>query len=580
MTGIWGMISLNDLEFDLDLTDGLHKEKSVSHLKSYKRFKNSAFGRLSVNKFHNDKIFMDIGDKLICNDGVILNLKDLLIGSESKGLGEYISNCYDKMDLRFAKRMKGSFSGFIYSPSNEELIIFTDHLATRPIYYFFDQKNSTLIFSSELKVVSNGMKMLGFKSHLDIRGAYCLLVFGFMIGDITLISGIKKLNPGNILIYKGGKLSIEEYYRLSNEPIIESDDKIIMNELDSRFKQAVKLEYEKDAEYGYSHIATLSGGLDSRTNVAYAKISGYANISCLTFSESDYLDEKIARTICRENHFDSFFFPLDNGDYLSKYIDDIININGGMVLYSGSAHVYSCCRKISFWDYGLVHTGMIGDAVLGTYLSNKFHSGINESSLKKIAYSNKLIDKLNDLIDFGSLDYKNEEIFAFYNRGIAMCNGFWMFNQFTDSISPFMYPDFIDYAVKISPKSRHLERIYIKWINEKIPEFSKYKWQRYGLAPRYPLMLLRFNRSFINLLNKFRYGINNRRMSMNPFDYWWKSNKVLREQINHYFRGNINILKNYPDLMKDSNELFKDGTLGEKTQVITLLGALRALDIE
>lgn len=44
-------------------------------------------------------------------------------------------------------------------------------------------------------------------------------------------------------------------------------------------------------------------------NVAYAKKLGFNDITCITFSESDYLDEKIAKKICRDNHFELIFMP-------------------------------------------------------------------------------------------------------------------------------------------------------------------------------------------------------------------------------------------------------------------------------
>lgn len=64
------------------------------------------------------------------------------------------------------------------------------------------------------------------------------------------------------------------------------------------FSNTVRLEFEKDVEYGYKHIVTLSGGLDSCITALLAHKLGYVNQLNFTFSQSDYLDEKILKKNC------------------------------------------------------------------------------------------------------------------------------------------------------------------------------------------------------------------------------------------------------------------------------------------
>ncbi len=582
MPGIWGMIS-EKIEKEIDLSDVFHKENSITYLTDSAKFSRASFGRFSVNKFQKDKIFQKAGDNLICTDGIILNSHNLLHQYDTTELSELILKLYDQYDWKFAKKLRGNFAGFLYDSAKNKFIVFTDHLASKPVYYFFDKDSGILIFASELKVVAEGMRKVGFTPHLDVKGAYCLLTFAYMLGDSTLVVEIKKLPPGNVLIYENGEISLKEYYKLSSEPYIEGNEAEIIKELDRRFKEAVKLEYEKDLEYGYSHIATLSGGLDSRMNVAYAKKLGFNSITCLTFSESDHPDEKIAKKICLDNHFEFLFYGLDNGNYLMKNIDEIVGSNDGLVLYSGSAHAYNCLRKISFQYFGLVHTGQIGDLILGSYLQDKKHNAIDDKILNKTSYSTKLINKFKNLSDRNYFNYENDELFAFYERCInGVFNGYRMIEQFTEFSSPFLYVDFLDYAMKIHPRYRCREAIYLKWINKFLPKFSNYKWEKYNLAPKYPMFFMDiYNKArLIMQMVTRRLDINQRHSSMNPTEYWWKTNKALREKINSIFEENIKILKNYPDLLKDCNYLFKEGSFMEKTQVITLLKAIGLLNLK
>ncbi len=58
------------------------------------------------------------------------------------------------------------------------------------------------------------------------------------------------------------------------------------------------MEFDKDIEYGYKHLVSLSGGLDSRMTTYVANDLGYGDsIVNLTFSKTNYVDEQTAKDI-------------------------------------------------------------------------------------------------------------------------------------------------------------------------------------------------------------------------------------------------------------------------------------------
>ena len=63
--------------------------------------------------------------------------------------------------------------------------------------------------------------------------------------------------------------------------------------------------------------------------------------------------------------------------------------------------------------------------------------------------------------------------------------------------------------------------------------------------------------------------------SMNPFEYWYKTNPEIRKRFEDYFSENRALLNEYPQLSHDAGELFAEGSLSEKTQVLTLLAAIK-----
>lgn len=205
------------------------------------------------------------------------------------------------------------------------------------------KKNNILIYGSGLRAVLNIMRECGYETNLSELGAYFLLTFGYMLKDNTLCSTVKKLLPGTILNFdlEDGSISTERYYELRSTPYIEDTKENILRETDRRFKEAIKKEYDKDLEYGYRHVATLSGGLDSRMNVTKAKMLGYEDILAITFSQSNYLDEHIAKQIASDFGFDFLFFSLDNGNYL-KDIESPIIANDGQVFLPGLLTCWQC----------------------------------------------------------------------------------------------------------------------------------------------------------------------------------------------------------------------------------------------
>ncbi|MBR1368267.1 hypothetical protein RJ53_01650 [Methanocalculus chunghsingensis] len=554
----------------------MQKIKEVSYLIDCSSYAHGLFGRCSLDKFSNDKTFSNKEGKLICVDGITFNLQDLLHKYNAQSYGDLINLMEKKYGWQFVNRLRGNFSGYIHNETENTLLLFTDHIASKPVYYSFDKASGTLLFGSEIAPIIYGMKKMGLSVTVDQDGAYSLLSLGYMLEDTTLFQEIHKLPPGNVLNFKNGTISLMEYYRIKSTPYIDEDDDTILAELDCRFREAIRMEYRKDLEYNYQHIATLSGGLDSRTNVGYAKKLGFDSILCFCFSQSDYDDDRIAKRICSEKGLEYLFFSLDHGNYLLENIDEIIGSNSGQIFYAGSAHLYNVLKKISFKNYGLVHTGIAGEPLKGTSLSHGFHGEINEESLNHITYSKTLLGKVN--ISYKEINELNEndEIFMFYQRAInCVWNGFRAIEQFTEYASPFLYHDFLDYVMRINPKRRYGENLYLNWINRYIPEFSEYPWERYGLAPKYPKLILNNYRMGRALMRRFNTGCNN---SMNPAQYWWDNNPKLRDAIVASYEQDISIIDMYPPLSQDVHTLFENGTFIEKTQVLTLIRGLELLE--
>lgn len=531
--------------------------------------------RRTIRKFENDKVFYEDDRYIVITEGVILNSLQLIEKYKALNLKETIIKMYQNNGERFFCEFKGSFSGILCDKKEDKWIVYTNHFGDKQIFYL--KLLDRIVFSSEMNWLIEYMKNCGIKYELDEIGAYFLLTYGYMLEDYTLVKEIKKLPSGSYLKIEKDNFSIERYFKVNNTPDNTQTEEEIIENVDRLFKTAVKLEFEKDKEYGYKHIASLSGGLDSRMTVWVADELGYSNQLNITFSQTNYLDERIAKEIATNLKHDWVFFSLDNGNYLINTLEKMVLINYGNVLYGGAAHVNHAVSKINFENFGLYHTGQLGDVVLGTFYSTE---NPNEQYFPGSgAYSKKMINSNEK--SFLKWKYPNKEIFDFYNRAFnGALSGNLPVQQYTEVTSPFLDKDLFSFSLHIPLKYRYEHRIYKKWILKKYPEAAKYVWEKInGRITDFSVKILGRKIALKaipkKILTKILFGGSiNTKWHMNPLDYWYKTNRDLRIFINEYYLQNINLLTS-GKVKSMCKELFEKGNLVEKIQVLTLLAAWR-----
>lgn len=564
MPGFFGLINHS---CDIPAVD-IHIEPYMPIISDEKKGQHFYFKRHVNPKFPEDKVFDEDTAVLIGTDGIIFNSRQLREKYETATNFALIRKIFTVNGIEGITELKGNFSGFIFDKKTGTLHIFTDHLNTKNLFYFYDETKRYLAFGSELKTVVSLMRSLGYVPTLSEKGAYCLLTFGYMIGDTTLVSEIKKVPPGTILTYSEEKVTLNRYYTFTTMPQITDSEETIIKNMDDLFSEAVRLEYEKDLEYGYSHAATLSGGLDSRMCVMQAKRWGFSDILCICFSQSDYLDEKIAKKIAADQGFDFIFHALDNGNFLKK-IEEAVRVNDGLVLYAGAAHQQSTLKLLDWKRTGLLHTGLLW---IPPWKGRNNHTPVDREVIHMMAFSKKLLDEqmIRYLVD--PQQYENEEIFSLFERGSnGIFNGYRVTEQFTEFASPLHDRDFLAYALRIPPREGNY--FYVKWFLSVMPEAAKYPRDKNNLR-----ITAGKTRDFIAQVMRFLhrkwYG-DDRGISMNPTEYWYKSNPALRSVIHTYYSANIDRLNSHTQLMKDARKLYSEGTFLEKIQVLTLLAAMK-----
>lgn len=553
--------------------------------------------RRVVNKFMNDRVFFDSPLFTIIVEGVVLN-NHLLIEKYS---AENWEQCVQEMYLRngesFFNEFRGSFSGALYDKQQEKWIIYTDHIGDKQIFY--TETPEGYIFGSEIGFLVNTRKINNLPVTIDETGCYMTLTHGFCIDDKTLVKEVHKLIAGHYYELTPSGVRILRYHQFSNIPDESLTEDKAIEGINRLFQNAVRLQFEKDREYGYHHLACLSGGLDSRMTVWVAHQMGYTDQLNITFSQSGYLDFSVAQQIAIDLHHDWLFKPLDGGDCINL-IDKVTPITYGSANFFGLAHGKSMEDLINYEPFGIIHTGQIGDAIIGTFFKkNEFNP---EYKMGQSAYSLELIERLSDYKI--QEDYHNEEIFCLYTRAFTGANqGLLTFQENSESCSPFIDVDFLEFCYKIPLNLRFGHKIYFDWILQKYPDATEYVWEHTGekiksfenkelkythvMGRRLPMPGNPEFRGWLKGSILRRLGLRKKgqkpktivlvsKNNMNPVDYWYNTNPRLKEFMDNYW-DNHNHWIPAGQIKEDMTHLYKDCVLYDKLQCLSVLSAMKLI---
>ena len=159
---------------------------------------------------------------------------------------QWKESCLDKLN--------GIYAFAIWEEYSKKLFLARDRMGVKP--FFYRQKEGGLIFASELKTILSHPQV---EAELDAEGAGEVLLLGpGRTPGSGVFRGIQELEPGCYGIFQNGKLSIRQYWNLTDREHRESLDETLeivrYLVLDSIRRQMVS-----DVPIG----TFLSGGLDS-----------------------------------------------------------------------------------------------------------------------------------------------------------------------------------------------------------------------------------------------------------------------------------------------------------------------------
>lgn len=448
--------------------------------------------------------------------------------------------------------------------------MFTNHTGEKTVFYSWYRGN--LFFASRVQDIMAAFKSCQIPFHLSMAGAYSIVTYAYMYDDLTICEEIRRLRPGEYLRICGGKHEIKTYYKVQNQNQIHISEAEAIEEIDRLFSRAVAAQLEKNREYHYRDYIPLSAGLDSRMTTFCARKISQEPIYSFTYSETGQWDYKIPLRISRSLKTHWLFKNLDHG--LALYdIEHATQLGDGLLYYVWPAQLDDFMKILDKESLGIVHTGVIGDVVIGTFFNNRDKM---EYALGDGAYSTMLLHKLREVIEV--VDYDNYEIGMYYNRAFnGACLGYALaFQKYTEAISPFMDVEFLDFCMSLPVLLRMKHYIYYKWVNQCYPKAALYSHNGIKIPSyKYPDLKLKGRRINIEKIPSLCLDIIqskfNTRYNMNPFAYWYDHNHELRAYLDGYFIQKVDVLDPYQELKQDIVQLYQKGNVMEKLLAISLI---------
>lgn len=203
---------------------------------------------------------------LVCN-GEIYNYVELRQQLEARGHRfvthsdcEVIIGLYEAYGDKLLDHLRGMFAFALWDSRKKRLLAARDHLGQKPFFYIAQPHR--FAFGSEIKSL---LALDPALRQLNLAALDQYLALRIIASPLTMFRNVHKLPPGHMLVVERGAAPvIRPYWDLQYTPKIEMSEERLIDQLDERIVESLRLHMVSDVQVG----AFLSGGLDSSLLVA------------------------------------------------------------------------------------------------------------------------------------------------------------------------------------------------------------------------------------------------------------------------------------------------------------------------
>ncbi|MBA3973062.1 MAG: asparagine synthase (glutamine-hydrolyzing) [Candidatus Solibacter sp.] len=249
------------------------------------------------------------GDTVIVYNGEIYNHAELRAELESLGHRfetrcdtEAVLRAFIEWDTACFPRLRGMFAIALWTESKQRLVLARDRMGIKPLY--IHHRGRDIYFGSELKTLFAHPEI---PRRLDLNGLGYYLSLNYVPAPYTLVDGIGKLLPGEMLEWRGGEITRAPYWNLRLEPRAWTIEDA-KERLDELLALSVREHLISDVPLG----VWASGGLDSSTVLHYAarQVPQLKTFS-ISFKGHSHDESEFFRTVAAHYGTDHHEFDLN-----------------------------------------------------------------------------------------------------------------------------------------------------------------------------------------------------------------------------------------------------------------------------
>ena len=217
---------------------------------------------------------------------------------------EVLVHLYEEEGVEFVRRLDGMFAFALWDEGRKLLLLARDPIGKKPLFYA--EEEGEIAFASELKALLQDPYL---RKKIDEDAIDQYLALYYIPAPRTVFRGVKKLLPGQVLIYERGESRITPYWTLRQEEDVATEE-ASKERLLSLLEEATRKRLISDVPLG----VFLSGGLDSSAVVAMMRRiapRGTIRTFSIGFEESRYDERPFARRVAD-------IFKTDHHEFLMK----------------------------------------------------------------------------------------------------------------------------------------------------------------------------------------------------------------------------------------------------------------------
>jgi asparagine synthase (glutamine-hydrolysing) len=233
-----------------------------------------------------------------CN-GEIYNFQALRRDLEGRGHtfrtgsdAEVIVHLYEQQGPDCLRALRGMFSIALWDSRSDRLLLARDRLGVKPLYWA-PVPGGILYGSEPAALLASGL----IQARPDPAAIAEYLTLQYVPPPRSGFEGIRKLAPGELLVFAGGEPHVERYWHLDHGRKAEqTGDEESLERADEILREATSLRLIADVPLG----AFLSGGVDSSLVVSYmAEQSSNVHTFSIDFPHARFSEGEHARRVAQ-----------------------------------------------------------------------------------------------------------------------------------------------------------------------------------------------------------------------------------------------------------------------------------------